>query len=185
MLSKTSPLLVSDPATRCSAASTVKLSTKTDSRREHSALRFGEQVVAPVDRRSQGLVTGHLGSGAGTEHPKAVMKASRNLFERQQRYAGPARPPVRSPAVCRRDDGRSRRRSDSCWARGRTTAAQPRLARPEAGWPRIRALCLAAERLESQEAKEAEQARFVRRQCATARGLSRGLSSLERPAERS
>ena len=82
-MSKTSALFVSNPATKVLRGFHREAVDEDRQPAQHSALRFGQQVVAPVDRRSQGLVTGHLGSVAGTEHPEAVMKASRDLFERQ------------------------------------------------------------------------------------------------------
>ena len=50
---------------------------------QQSALGVGQQVVAPVDGRSQRLVTRQLGAVTAAEHTKAVIQPRGDLFGRQ------------------------------------------------------------------------------------------------------
>ena len=51
---------------------------------QQPALGAGEQVVAPVDRRPQSLVTGQFSALTAAEHTKAVIESGGDLFGRQR-----------------------------------------------------------------------------------------------------
>jgi hypothetical protein len=55
---------------------------------EEDPLLVGQEVVAPVDRRLQGLLAGQRGAAAPRQHPEPVLEAGEELLHRQHPDAG-------------------------------------------------------------------------------------------------
>ena len=91
---------IPSPAQTSSAASSVKPPAKTARRRSSACSSVGEQLVAPVDRRAQGLLARQRRARPAGQQPEAVREPACDLLDR--RASAPARRPARSPAASRR-----------------------------------------------------------------------------------
>ena len=55
---------------------------------QHDALRFAQQVMAPVDERTQRLLPAQSGAGAAGEQREAVVQPRGDCLDRQGAHAG-------------------------------------------------------------------------------------------------
>ena len=117
---------MSPPLTTASAASSVKPPANTPRRFEDLAARVLEEVVRPVDRLPQRLVTLDGGAAAAGEEPEPFVEAGRDLRRRHH---------------ARASGGELDRQWDAVEPRGRSVRPQASVAasssnRPPASWAR-------------------------------------------------
>ena len=148
---------------------------------QQPALGFGQQVVAPVDRRSQGLVTRQLGAGTAAEHTTAVIESGGDLLRPIGRGLARA-----ASSIASGSPSRWRRMAVTAlavaWPRGGTKGAQLAPARRRATRIRTRGRGPAAALPGNKERTAVEQGRSVLPRSAAARGSSRGPAIAEQPA---
>src|SRR4030095_3115666 len=65
-------------------ASSVKLPGKKGQASQNHALVFGEEIVAPVERRAQRLLARQRRAGTASQQPEAVTQARTDLLDRQR-----------------------------------------------------------------------------------------------------
>ena len=106
-----------------SAASRVKPPANTDRRSSTALSAFGQELVGPVDRGLQRLVTGHRGAAPAGEHPEPLVEPLEDLGRRDRPRPGRRQLDGERDAVepaAELDHRRRRRRR-----RARTRAAPP------------------------------------------------------------
>ena len=77
------PLPLCSPAQTCSTASSVKPPAKTDNLRSKDALRVRQQIVTPIHRRAQRLMTRHRGATAARQQIETIIQPRRDFLRRQ------------------------------------------------------------------------------------------------------
>ena len=143
------------------------------------ALRLGQQVVAPVERRPQRLLARQRRPAAAGQQPEAVVQPGGDLLDRQRRHPRRRQLERQRDAVQPPADLRHRRRVRRRSARSPAAPARARSTKRRTAAMRARSLAPAAVAASGQRAATAR-ARSSRRRC---RSGSRLVARIRRPGQ--